>query len=307
MINKNISNFKTIFAASALGLVMVTAACSPRAEKNGDIATKEQSATTKAEATDIRIFTMDCGTVDFSDLGLFSSGEYAGRQQLMAVPCYLIRHPKGDMVWDAGLPDSISALPDGLPILDGLAVAKVSVTMKSQFEALGLTAKDVEFFALSHGHFDHVGNVDQFTESTFLIREAEHDFMYGGAGVEAGVVDPQLVEPLRNAETIKFEGDYDVFGDGSVVIFPTPGHSPGHSGLLVKLKNEGAVMFSGDLFHLAESRERRIVPMINPDRDLTLASMDSFNARAETEGAKVIIQHDIKEFRDLPKIPDYLD
>jgi len=109
---------------------------------------------------------------------------------------------------------------------------------------------------------------------------------------------------------LKFEDDYDVFGDGSVIIFPTPGHSPGHSGLLVRLKNEGVVIFSGDLFHLAESRERRerkIVPMINPDRDLTLASMDSFNARVEKEGAKVIIQHDIKEYRDLPKIPEYLD
>jgi len=103
---------------------------------------------------------------------------------------------------------------------------------------------------------------------------------------------------LRTVETVFFEGEHDVFGDGKVIIIPTPGHSPGHSVLLVKLKNEGAVMFSGDLFHLAESRERKIVPMIN---------MDVFNARVEKEGAKVIIQHDLNEFKTLPKIPEYLD
>jgi len=111
---------------------MTTAACSPQADKSGDTTTKEQSVTTKAEATDIRIYTMDCGTVDFSDLGLFSSGEYAGRAQKMAVPCFLIRHPDGDMIWDAGIPDAINQMPDGLPILDGLAVASVPVTMKSR-------------------------------------------------------------------------------------------------------------------------------------------------------------------------------
>jgi len=306
MTKKTNKNLKSIFTASALGVGLMVAACAPQSAQTDNPAKPKPATVAKAE-TNIRIYTMDCGTVDFSDLGLFSSGEYAGRQQLMAVPCYLIRHPKGDLVWDAGLPDSINALPDGLPILDGLAVAKVPVTMKSQFEALGLTTKDVEFFALSHGHFDHVGNVDQFSDSTFLINTLEHEFMYGGAGVAAGVVDPALVEPLRNAETIKFEGEYDVFDDGTVIIFPTPGHSPGHSALQVKLKNEGTVIFSGDLFHLAESRQRRIVPFVNPDREQTLNSMDVFNARVEKENAKVIIQHDIKEYRTLPKIPGYLD
>jgi len=190
--------------------------------------------------------------------------------------------------------------------LDGLAVANVSITMKSQFEDLGLSSKDVEFLALSHAHFDHTGNADLFADSTLLIHKSEHEFMFG-PGVEAGVVDSNFVEPLRTVKTILFEHEYDVFGDGSVIIIPTPGHSPGHSVLLVKLKNEGAVMFSGDLFHLAESRERAIVPEINIDRELTLKSMDVFNARAQKEGARVIIQHDLEQFNTLPKIPEYLD
>lgn len=311
MINRIAIKLKSTLAVCGSVLLMTVAACSPQSNKEKDATNTEQSSAAKKSKTaenqqDIRIYTLDCGSVDFTDIGLFSSGEYAGRAKKMAVPCFLIRHPDGDMVWDAGIPDAINQLPDGLEILGGLAVARVPITMKSQFEQLGLSTKDVEYLALSHAHFDHTGNVDQFSDSTLLIYKSEHDFMFG-AGVEAGVVDAGLVEPLRSVKTNIIDGEHDVFGDGKVIIIPTPGHSPGHSVLLVKLKNKGSVMFSGDLFHLAESRERKIVPMINPDREQTLASMDVFNARVEKEGAKVIIQHDLSEYEALPKIPEYLD
>jgi len=299
------ATLKSMLAVSVSSLLILTAACTPESSQSNK-ETKAPDSVNGQNTDDIRIYTMDCGSVDFTDIGLFSSGEYAGRAKKMAVPCYLIRHPKGDMVWDTGIPDNISQMPDGLPILDGLAVARVSVTMESQFKELGISTKDVEYLALSHAHFDHVGNVGQFTNSTLLIHKSEHEFMFG-AGVEAGVVDAGLVEPLRTVETVFFEGEHDVFGDGKVIIIPTPGHSPGHSVLLVKLKNKGTVMFSGDLFHLAESRERKIVPVINPDREQTLKSMDSFNARVIKENAEVIIQHDLREFNALPKIPEYLD
>jgi len=311
MTNRIAINLKSTLAICGSVLLMTAAACSPQSNKEEGAPKTEQSSAAQASSSsedqkDIRIYTLDCGSVDFSDLGLFSSGEYAGRAQKMAVPCFLIRHPDGDMVWDAGIPDTISQMPNGLPILEGLAVASVPVTMKSQFEKLGLSTKDVEYLALSHAHFDHVGNVGQFTDSTLLIHKTEHDFMFG-AGVDAGVVDAALVEPLRTVDTVFFEAEHDVFGDGKVIIIPMPGHSPGHSVLLVKLKNKGTVMFSGDLFHLAESRERKIVPVINPDREQTLKSMDSFNARVIKENAEVIIQHDLREFNALPKIPEYLD
>jgi len=299
------ATLKSMLVVSVSSLLILTAACTPESSQSNK-ETKAPDSVNGQNTDDIRIYTMDCGSVDFTDIGLFSSGEYAGRAKKMAVPCYLIRHPKGDMVWDTGIPDNISQMPDGLPILDGLAVARVSVTMESQFKELGISTKDVEYLALSHAHFDHVGNVGQFTNSTLLIHKNEHDFMFG-AGVEAGVVDAGMVEPLRTLETVFLEGEHDVFGDGKVIIIPTPGHSPGHAVLLVKLNNTGSVMFSGDLFHLAESRERSIVPVINPDRAQTLKSMDKFNARVEKEGAKVIIQHDLNEFKTLPIIPEYLD
>jgi len=167
------TTLKSIAAASVLALTLTAGACRPQSNPSQEASSPTTSSPTKATdfdksqaIEDIRIYTLDCGNVHFSDLGLF---EYAGRAQKMAVPCFLIRHPDGDMVWDAGIPDTISQMPDGLPILDGLAVASVPVTMKSQFGELGLSTKDVEYLALSHAHFDHVGNVGQFTNSTLLI------------------------------------------------------------------------------------------------------------------------------------------
>jgi len=146
MTKKNVINLKSIFAVTVSALLMATVACSPQSNQAAEEptpATQSSDQVKDANIKDIRIYTLDCGSVDFSDLGLFSSGEYAGRAQKMAVPCYLIRHPDGDMVWDAGIPDAINQMPDGLPILDGLAVASVPVTMKSQFGELGLSTSTI--------------------------------------------------------------------------------------------------------------------------------------------------------------------
>jgi len=258
-----------------------------------------------SKPADIKLYAMECGHVSFTDLKDFSSnGEYNGRKAELPVPCYLIRHPKGDLVWDAGVPDALNAEKDGLTM--GVFTATMPVTMASQFEQLGLKPSDVKYFALSHSHFDHVGNAYQFADVPLLIRKEEHEWMYG-AGQEVGAVDPRLVDPLRDAETIFITGEYDVFGDGSVTIIPTPGHPPGHNGLLVKLAKTGPVMLSGDLFHLRESREKQIIPAINSDQQQTFASMTEFEERAKAEGARVIIQHDPEDWAETPKFPKYLD
>ncbi|VAW07849.1 MBL-fold metallo-hydrolase superfamily, partial [hydrothermal vent metagenome] len=107
--------------------------------------------------------------------------------------------------------------------------------------------------------------------------------------------------------TTEFDGDYDVFGDGSVTILATPGHTPGHTSLLVNLKNSGPVLLTGDLYHLLESREKRIVPTFNTDAEETLRSMDRFEALAAETGARVVIQHVLEDMDVMPKAPEYLD
>ena len=116
----------------------------------------------------------------------------------------------------------------------------------------------------------------------------------------------QCYDLLETAETIEFDGDHDVFGDETVKILGMPGPTPGHTVLLVDLPHEGPVLLSGDLYHLLEARTRRTVPRWNTDVDMTLASMDRFEQLATELGARVIIQHSLSTFEELPHIPDYL-
>lgn len=279
---------------------------------NAEVSVVDQpAATAEAPATDnqietVRLYVFDCGRIELSDLSFFASdGSFDDYPPVNAADmCFLVRHPDGDLVWDGGLWDAVSESPDGLPF--GPFHITMPVSLKSQFEEIGMTFEDVEYFAPSHSHWDHVGNAALFAGSTLLIDKDERAHMFNDAARE----DEQsfaLVAPLETSETIEFDGDYDVFGDGAVKIIATPGHTPGHVSLLVILEESGPVLLTGDLYHLLESREQRIVPAFNVDAEQTLASMDKFEALAAETGARVVVQHAMEDFERLPRPPRYLD
>ncbi|MEX6634422.1 N-acyl homoserine lactonase family protein [Hyphococcus lacteus] len=261
--------------------------------------------TETTSAANVKLYALDCGRVDMNDLSIFTQGnEYDGRTNKAASTCYLIRHPDGDLIWDAGFPDALNDAEGG--ITNGPFHVSLPIKISTQLDQLGLSADDIEYLSLSHTHFDHVGGAGQFAGSTFIVHESEREFMFrdDARADEQGFA---AYAALENAETIEFTGDYDVFGDGSVTILSMPGHTPGHTSLTVNLANEGPVMLVGDLYHLNESREHRYVPKFNTDVEDTLASMDRFEGIAKENGARVVIQHSMKDFEALPKFPAYLD
>ncbi len=145
-----------------------------------------------------------------------------------------------------------------------------------------------------------------FAGATFLVDKDERAHMFRDEA-RADEQSFPLVAPLEDAQTTEFDGDYDVFGDGSVTILATPGHTPGHTSLLVNLKNSGPVLLTGDHYHLLESREKRIVPVFNTDEEETRRSMDRFEALATETGARVVVQHALEDLETMPKAPGYLD
>lgn len=257
----------------------------------------------------ISLYKLDCGTIEVEDLDIFSTeGDYAGQSAVFGNGCFLIRHPDGDLLWDLGLPTFLAGRPAQE---NGGFVVSLDFTLTDQLIELGLFASDIEFIAISHSLFDHAGQADQFLEATWLVHADEHAVMFpeveeagNGDGDEGAI--PDAFPDFVNLTTEIFDGERDVFGDGTVTIIPAPGPTPGHTVLRVDLAETGPVLLTGDLYHRTESRALGRIPRFNSDEDQTRASMQMFEALADQIGAQVIIQHELADLDSLPNPPEAL-
>lgn len=253
----------------------------------------------------VKLYAIDCGRFTVKDAGSFSDDHaYKGQKRELVDPCYLIRGEKGDLLWDTGLP---SALVTVSPVEDDGSITTLTNTIEAQLAELNLMPSDIEFLSFSHLHFDHTGNGNVFAGSTWIVDKDERDALFSETARKGE--DFKQYSALENSKTalLEGEGDHDVFGDGSAVIVQAPGHTPGHTVLLLRTANSGNVLLAGDMWHLAESREARRVPTYNFDKAKTLASMDKVEALAASHSAKVIRQHVPEDFDALPKFPAALE
>jgi glyoxylase-like metal-dependent hydrolase (beta-lactamase superfamily II) len=251
----------------------------------------------KAAPKQLELYAMDCGRLTMANADMFSDdGAYKGVAKQMVVPCYLIRHPKGDLIWDTGL-------PQGAPPAPGGAVTR---KLTDQLQDLGLTPEDIEYVSVSHSHFDHIGNAGLFAKSTWIVDPDEKAYAFSEQA-RKNTRNFAAYSALETSKTVLIEQpSYDVFGDRSVVIYQAPGHTPGHTVVLIRLKDAGPVLLTGDLWHIAESRPTRRVPRFNTDKAQTLQSMDMVEKLAKDEKARVVLEHVPEDFDALPKFPQPL-
>lgn len=253
----------------------------------------------------VKIYALDGGTVRVNQLELFSQDTtYTGQSKVFADAYYVIEHPKGTLMWDAGLPESLVGLPEPYTDPSGAFTVSRPDSLATQLASIGLTVDDIEYLALSHTHFDHSGHAEQLQNATWLVQETEYDFVTSEAVQKSNPELYQAIDDLKNIK--KIQGDYDVFGDGTVVMKYMPGHTPGHQVLFVDLAEHGPLLLSGDLYHFSENREFRRIPIFNHDVRQTIKSMDAFEAFAKEKKAKVYLQHSQEDFDKFPKTPNYL-
>jgi glyoxylase-like metal-dependent hydrolase (beta-lactamase superfamily II) len=244
-------------------------------------------------APEVTLARFDCGNSPApTDVSARFSDTYAYNELKLQLTfsCYLVKHGDDYLVWDTGFAVGANANAPKVSLVDQLAQLK-------------LKPDQIKYVGISHYHGDHIGQVGLFPKSTLLIGKGDWD------ALTAAKPNPG-VDPAPFANWISGGGkvepatlDKDVFGDGTVVMVDTPGHTPGHHSLLVRLNDMGNVLLSGDLAHFRENYNGNGVPTFNTDRAATLASLDRVKQIAANLKAAVIIQHDPRDIGKLPAFP----
>jgi len=196
------------------------------------------------------------------------------------------------MLWDSGLADSLADKPTACKGPAAM-IMKRKQTLAAATRADRRRARRHQVPRVLPHALDHVGNANMFTAATLYMQQAEYDAAFGPEATTPVRLRAALYEKLRANPVIKLNGDYDVFGDGSVKILSTPGHTPGHQSLLVR-HAQGPAPWScqGIWWHFRDNFEARRAPSFNFDRDQSLQSIDKVAAILKSERAQLWINHD---------------
>lgn len=244
-----------------------------------------------------RMVVFNCGEAHAEDQGRWSPGVNVGKGFDMSDNCYLIRHGDQWLLWDTGIDDRIADLPAGERNSFTGTTWRRRGKLVDQLAAIGVQPDAIRWLAISHSHPDHSGNVERFPRATLLVQAAEYNW-------------PQADHTPRFAPSHpvhQLHGDYDVFGDASVQVLATPGHTPGHQSLMVRLRHTGTVILSGDVVHFEDNWANRRVPVANSDAAASRASMDKVASALAHEHGSLWINHDLAQSRTQKHAPSSYD
>jgi N-acyl homoserine lactone hydrolase len=252
-----------------------------------------------------QLFRLDCGRSLANDESVWTPGQNVGVSIEFSSTCWLIRHGNEWLLWDTGVPETAFSDPRGWSTLPKLIVYHLDRTLTDQLAEIGLKRDDVTRVAISHTHGDHIGNVSLFPNSTILMQRAEYTWIHSPDGSNDNVnqlmaLARKLLGTPKNLQLI--DGDTDVFGDGSVILVSTPGHTPGSH-----LKNSGFIILSVDVVHLEGNFEKSIVPSLNTNKPESIASMERIRQLIGTYKATLFINHDKKQSDKLKLLPAFYD
>ncbi|HEY4920367.1 MAG TPA: N-acyl homoserine lactonase family protein [Xanthobacteraceae bacterium] len=257
-----------------------------------------------------KLFRLDCGHSLANDESVWTPGENVGRSIAFSSTCWLMKHGNEWLLWDTGVPQSALNNPKGWSTLPKLIVYHLDKTLTDQLAEIGLRPGDIGRVAISHTHGDHIGNMGLFPNAAILMQRAEYDWIHSANGPNDNVNQLMaLARSLMGApkNLLLIDGDTDVFGDGSVVLVSTPGHTPGHQSLLVHLKNSGFIILSGDVVHSEDNFNRNTVPTLNTDKAASIASMERIRQMIAAYKATLFINHDKRQTDTLKLIPAFYD
>jgi N-acyl homoserine lactone hydrolase len=257
-----------------------------------------------------KLYRLDCGHSLANDESVWTPGENVGRDIEFSSTCWLIKHGSEWLLWDTGVPQASLNDPRGWSTLPKLIVYHLDRSLTDQLAQIGLKSGDISRVAISHTHGDHIGNMALFPDATVVMQRAEYNWIHSPNGPNDNVnqlmaLARTLLGTPKRLQLI--DGDTDLFGDGSVTLISTPGHTPGHQSLLVHLKNSGFILLSGDVAHLEANFKNNIVPSLNTNKPESIASMQKVRQLIATYKAMFFINHDKSQADTLKLLPAFYD
>lgn len=261
----------------------------------------------------VRLYVFDCGSYGITNLARFSLTREEVETTDLSIACFLVAHPKGTLIWDTGCVPDKAWQPTGSLVIHHLVLpdgqerdVRLTKPLLTQLSDVGYAPADITYLALSHYHFDHTANANEFADATWLVRPVEREAMF--AEQKPPVTQPSTYAALRNSKTrLLEEPDFDVFGDRTVIIKLAAGHTPGHQVLYVKLTHTGGVLLSGDLYHYPASRKLKRVPIFDFDPEQSRKSREEIESFLAKTGAQLWIQHDYIANSKLRKASEFYD
>jgi N-acyl homoserine lactone hydrolase len=270
----------------------------PRTAQPAPVEARAQS------AQSVRLYVFDCGVLKRGEPTAYGLTRDQVGSTDFSDACYLVVHPRGTLLWDVGIIPDNQIGPSGVEVQAANGTNVATKTLRNQLKEIGYTPQDITYLAISHGHADHIANANDYASATLLIQRAEWDSIFSEGAQKQPVF--ATYSGLRNSKKTMLNGEHDVFGDGTVVLKSTPGHTPGHQSLFIRLARTGPVLLTGDLYHYAAERTLKKVP-VRDNKEQTEASRAAIDELLKQTGAQLWIQHDILANAKLKHAPLYYD
>jgi glyoxylase-like metal-dependent hydrolase (beta-lactamase superfamily II) len=249
----------------------------------------------------VKLFAFHCGGED-ADMAAFDPfDERVGSTISIPWFFYLIEHPNGYVLFDTGTHPDVAADPRGRL---GEVADLWTITMKpgedavSLLEAAGVAATDIRHVIQSHLHYDHAGSVSFFPRAEVYVQRAELPFAFWPPVYQSGAYVRDDFDHAINWREV--EGELDLFGDGRIVMFPTPGHTAGHQSLLLGLDSGPVILLSDATYLIAKMRQRRL-PAVLWSPDAMVASWHYIEKLEERHNAHLIATHEL-DYKETVKL-----
>ena len=263
--------------------------------------------TTSKFNSDIKLYMFQTGTLK-TKLKYIKMNQ-SNQDFEIPVPWYLIKHPKGDVVIDGGnaIEVAINKHEHWGSVIDEYdPTMNKSENCVDQAKSVGTNILDVKYLIQTHLHLDHSGVIGRFPNAIHIVQRLEYDYAFNPdwfaspAYIRKDFDKPNIKWKYLNDKKTDF---FDLYGDGSIKIIFTPGHSPGHQSILIKLPKSGNILLTIDAAYTVDHWENKCLPGLVTSSSQAGESVTKLRKIARENNALVVTGHDPYAWISFKKAP----